>query len=95
MVVEDLFVQFFGGGGGFGGMGGMFGGGMGQCGFFKVCIIYYIYKVFFEDIYCGKIFKLVFQCFIICFKCEGIGGKDGVVKKCFGCDGQGMKIMMC
>lgn len=94
MAAEDLFAQFFGGGGGFGGMGGMFGGGMGQRGPPKARTIHHTHKVSLEDIYRGKISKLALQRSIICPKCEGVGGKDGAVKKCPGCDGQGMKTMM-
>ena len=93
MAAEDLFAQFFGGGG-FGGMGGMFGGGMGQRGPPKARTIHHTHKVSLEDIYRGKISKLALQRSIICPKCDGAGGKDGAVKKCPGCDGQGMKTMM-
>lgn len=96
MAAEDLFAQFFGGGGGFGGMGGMFGGGMGgQRGPPKARTIHHTHKVSLEDIYRGKISKLALQRSIICPKCEGVGGRDGAApKKCAGCDGQGMKTMM-
>ncbi|VUC27150.1 unnamed protein product [Clonostachys rosea] len=93
MAAEDLFAQFFGGGG-FGGMGGMFGGGMNNRGPPKARTIHHTHKVALEDIYKGKISKLALQRSIICPKCSGIGGKEGSVKKCAGCDGQGMKTMM-
>jgi len=93
MAAEDLFAQFFGGGG-FGGMGGMFGGGMNNRGPPKARTIHHTHKVSLEDIYRGKISKLALQRSIICPKCDGLGGKDGAVKRCTGCDGHGMKTMM-
>lgn len=92
MAAEDLFAQFFGGGG-FGGMGGMF-GGMSNRGPPKARTIHHTHKVSLEDIYRGKISKLALQRSIICPKCDGLGGKEGAVKKCPGCDGHGMKTMM-
>lgn len=93
MAAEDLFAQFFGGGGG--GFGGMFGGGgMRNAGPPKARTIHHTHKVSLEDIYRGKISKLALQRSIICPKCEGRGGKEGAVKRCTGCDGQGMKTMM-
>ncbi|KAF4994765.1 hypothetical protein FHETE_9725 [Fusarium heterosporum] len=93
MAAEDLFAQFFGGGG-FGGMGGMFGGGGANRGPPKARTIHHTHKVSLEDIYRGKISKLALQRSIICPKCEGVGGKEGAVKRCGGCDGHGMKTMM-
>ncbi|KAJ4268368.1 Type I HSP40 co-chaperone [Fusarium torreyae] len=93
MAAEDLFAQFFGGGG-FGGMGGMFGGGGMNRGPPKARTIHHTHKVSLEDIYRGKISKLALQRSIICPKCEGLGGKEGAVKRCPGCDGHGMKTMM-
>ncbi|KAH8591303.1 hypothetical protein B0O99DRAFT_598169 [Bisporella sp. PMI_857] len=92
MAAEDLFSQFFGGGGG--GLGGMFGGGMQNRGPPKARTIHHVHKVSLEDIYRGKISKLALQKSVICSKCEGRGGKEGAVKKCAGCGGQGMKTMM-
>jgi DnaJ family protein A protein 2 len=93
MAAEDLFAQFFGGGGG--GFGGMFGGGMTrEQGPKKARTIAHVHKVSLEDIYRGKISKLALQKSVICPKCSGIGGKEGAVKKCAGCDGRGMKTMM-
>ncbi|KAF2099793.1 DnaJ-domain-containing protein [Rhizodiscina lignyota] len=94
MAAEDLFAQFFGGGGAFGGM---FGGGMGgmrETGPRKARTISHVHKVSLEDIYRGKTSKLALQKSVICPKCEGRGGKEGAVKKCTGCDGRGMKTMM-
>ncbi|TVY17783.1 Mitochondrial protein import protein mas5 [Lachnellula arida] len=100
MNAEDLFSQFFGGGsafggGGGGGFGGMFGGGgMQSRGPPKARTIHHVHKVSLEDIYRGKVSKLALQKSVICSSCKGRGGKDGAVKKCAGCDGQGMKTMM-
>lgn len=98
MAAEDLFSQFFGGGGGggMGGFGGMFGGGMGgrDTGPKKARTIHHVHKVSLEDIYRGKVSKLALQKSVICSKCEGRGGKEGAVKTCQGCQGQGMKTMM-
>ncbi|CAM1506533.1 Fc.00g061740.m01.CDS01 [Cosmosporella sp. VM-42] len=94
MAAEDLFAQFFGGGSFGGGLGGMFGGGMNQRGPPKARTIHHTHKVSLEDIYRGKISKLALQRSIICPKCEGLGGKEGAVKRCPGCDGHGMKTMM-
>lgn len=90
---EDLFSQFFGNSGG--GFGGMFGAGMGtQRGPTKARTIHHVMKVTLEDIYNGKVSKLALQKSILCPKCDGRGGKEGSVKKCAGCDGQGTKMMM-
>ncbi|GLI78499.1 type I HSP40 co-chaperone [Penicillium ochrochloron] len=91
MNAEDLFSQFFGGGGAFGGM---FGGGMRDTGPKKARTIHHVHKVNLEDIYRGKVSKLALQKSVICSGCEGRGGKDGAVKECTGCNGSGMKTMM-
>jgi DnaJ family protein A protein 2 len=94
MSAEDLFSQFFGGGG-MGGFGGMFGGGgMRDPGPKKARTIHHVHKVSLEDIYRGKVSKLALQKSVICPKCDGRGGKEGAVKTCAGCNGQGMKTMM-
>ncbi|RPB00862.1 hypothetical protein L873DRAFT_747032 [Choiromyces venosus 120613-1] len=92
MSAEDLFSQFFGGGGM--GMGGMFGGGMQQQGPKRSRDIVHVHKVALEDLYKGKVSKLALQKSVLCSKCDGRGGKEGAVKKCTGCDGLGMKTMM-
>lgn len=90
MNAEDLFSQFFGGGGGpFGGFGGQQSRGPP-----KARTIHHVMKVSLEDIYKGKVSKLALQKSVICSKCDGRGGKEGAVKKCAGCDGHGMKTMM-
>ncbi|KAJ4163202.1 hypothetical protein LMH87_004945 [Akanthomyces muscarius] len=91
MNAEDLFAQFFGQGGG---GGGMHSGGMADRGQRKARTILHTHKVSLEDIYRGKVSKLALQRSIICPKCSGIGGKEGSVKRCTGCDGHGRKFMM-
>ncbi|KAF7128209.1 hypothetical protein CNMCM5793_002751 [Aspergillus hiratsukae] len=91
MGAEDLFAQFFGGGGAFGGM---FGGGMRDQGPKKARTIHHVHKVSLEDIYRGKVSKLALQKSVICPGCDGRGGKEGAVKSCTGCNGSGMKTMM-
>lgn len=93
MAAEDLFAQFFGGGGG-GAFGGMFGGGMRDTGPKKARTIHHVHKVSLEDIYRGKVSKLALQKSVICPVCDGRGGKEGAVKQCSGCQGAGMKTMM-
>ncbi|MCJ1479779.1 Type I HSP40 co-chaperone [Lambiella insularis] len=90
MNAEDLFSQFFGGGG----LGSMFGGQMRDTGPKKARTIHHVHKVSLEDIYNGKKSKLALQKSIICPSCKGKGGKEGAVKTCTGCNGQGMKTMM-
>lgn len=94
MAAEDLFAQFFGGGGLGGGFGGMFSGMSHQRGPTKAKTIHHVHNVSLEDIYRGKVSKLALQRSIICPKCEGRGGKEGAVRKCTTCDGHGMKTMM-
>ena len=93
MDAQDLFSQLFTGGGGFGGM---FGGGMGmrETGPKKARLIHHVHKVTLEDIYRGKISKLALQKSIICPTCDGRGGKDGAVRTCHGCNGDGIKTLM-
>lgn len=47
-----------------------------------------------EDLYKGKVSKLALQKNVLCSKCNGLGGKEGAVKKCNGCGGSGTKTMM-
>ncbi|PGH19193.1 chaperone DnaJ [Polytolypa hystricis UAMH7299] len=91
MNAEDIFAQFFGGGGAFGGM---FGGGMRETGPKKARTIHHVHKVSLEDIYRGKVSKLALQKSVICPGCDGRGGKEGAVKTCTGCSGSGMRTMM-
>lgn len=90
MAAEDLFAQFFGGGS----FGGMFSGMHQNRAPPKAKTIHHIHNVSLEDIYRGKVSKLALQRSIICPKCDGRGGKEGAVRRCAGCDGQGMKTMM-
>lgn len=90
MNAEDLFSQFFGGGG----LGSMFGGGMRETGPKKARTIHHVHKVSLEDIFNGKTSKLALQKSVICPDCDGRGGKVGAVKTCNGCGGAGMKTMM-
>jgi DnaJ family protein A protein 2 len=92
MNPEDLFSQFFQGGGGFGGMFGG-GGGRGPAGPPKAKTIVHVHKVSLEDIYKGKTSKMALQRQIICKTCNGVGGKAGAVKTCTGCDGRGVKTI--
>lgn len=94
MAAEDLFAQFFSGGGLSGGLGGMFGGGMRESGPKKARTIHHVHKVSLEDIYKGKVSKLALQKSVICSGCDGRGGKEGAVRTCPGCQGAGMKTMM-
>ena len=99
MSAEDLFSQFFGGGGAFGGM---FGGGMREAGPKKARTIHHVHKVSLEDIYRGKESKLALQKSVLCPPtdaggCGGMGtrgGDDKLIKDCTGCNGVGMKTMM-
>jgi len=45
-----------------------------------------------EDLYNGKTTKLAVQRDIICSDCNGIGGKEGSVRKCEYCEGTGVQI---
>lgn len=91
MNAEDIFSQFFGGGGAFGGM---FGGGMRDTGPKKARTIHHVHKVSLEDIYRGKVSKLALQKSIICPQCDGRGGKEGAVKTCAQCSGTGTQTIM-
>jgi DnaJ family protein A protein 2 len=96
MDPQDLFSQLFGGGGGgsfFGGGGGGRGGG-GQRGPKKGKDLIHRIKVSLEDLYKGKTTKLALQKHVLCSKCNGKGGKEGAVKACQGCHGQGIKIVL-
>ncbi|BFZ53679.1 Type I HSP40 co-chaperone [Savitreella phatthalungensis] len=95
MNAEDLFSQFFGGGGMFGGGGGPFGGGGGRPrGPQRGKDLTHALKVNLDDLYKGKVAKLALQKHVLCKSCDGRGGKEGAVKQCTGCDGTGVKLMM-
>lgn len=91
MDPSDLFSQLFGGGGGF------FGGGPGggrPRGPRKGKDLVHRIKVSLEDLYKGKTSKLALQKHVLCGKCKGKGGKEGAVKTCQSCKGQGVKIVL-
>ncbi|KAG0039268.1 Type I HSP40 co-chaperone [Podila clonocystis] len=83
---EDLFSHFFGGGGG--GRGGRPSGPR------RGKDVAHGLKVTLEDLYKGKTTKLALQKNVICEKCEGKGGKEGAVKTCTTCNGQGYRVML-
>jgi len=86
---EELFAQFFGGGGLFGGA-----GGQAPRGPRKGRDLVHPIKVTLEELYKGKVSKLALQKTILCLKCKGKGGKEGSIKTCKGCNGTGQKIVM-
>lgn len=89
MDAEDLFSQLFGGGL-FGGGGG--GRSRGPQGPRRGKDMVHHLKVSLEDLYKGKTTKLALQKHVLCSKCEGKGGKEGAVRSCGGCNGQGVRI---
>ncbi|GAA6047380.1 hypothetical protein JCM3770_001275 [Rhodotorula araucariae] len=91
MDPQDLFSQLFGGGGGFFGGGGRGGRPQGPR---KGKDLVHRIKVSLEDLYKGKTSKLALQKHILCGKCKGKGGKEGAVKTCQSCRGQGVKIVL-
>ena len=94
MNPEDLFSQFFGGGGG--GFSSMFGGGMGGMpnrGQPTVRPISHQHKVTLEQLYRGKNSRLRLNKEVVCKTCNGRGGKEGAVRTCSGCGGKGQRIM--
>ncbi|EDO16707.1 hypothetical protein Kpol_1003p12 [Vanderwaltozyma polyspora DSM 70294] len=46
-----------------------------------------------EELYKGRTAKLALNKQILCKGCEGRGGKEGAVKKCSSCGGQGVKFV--
>ncbi|GAA6028268.1 hypothetical protein JCM8097_006948 [Rhodosporidiobolus ruineniae] len=91
MDPQDLFSQLFGGGGGFFGGGGRGGRPQGPR---KGKDLVHRIKVSLEDLYKGKTSKLALQKHVLCGKCKGKGGKEGAVKTCQSCKGQGVKIVL-
>jgi DnaJ family protein A protein 2 len=90
MDPSDLFSQLFGGGGGFFG-----GGGRSRpSGPRKGKDLVHRVKVTLEDLYRGKLTKLALQKSVLCSKCDGKGGKEGAVRTCTGCRGQGIKVVL-
>jgi len=91
MDPQDLFSQLFGGGGMFGGAGGRGGRPAGPR---KGKDLVHRIRVTLEELYKGKTTKLALQKHVICTKCEGKGGKEGAVKQCASCRGQGVKVVL-
>jgi len=87
---QDLFSQLFGGGGGF------FGGGgpSRNQGPRKGKDLHHRVSASLEDLYKGRLTKLALTRHVICSKCSGKGGKEGAVRKCGGCQGRGVKVML-
>jgi DnaJ family protein A protein 2 len=87
-------------GGGGGGMDDLLGGlfGMGrrqqQTGPKKGKPVMHPIKLTLEEIYTGKTTKIAVNRERICTGCNGIGGKEGAVKKCDACKGRGMVMKM-
>lgn len=82
---DDIFSQFFGGG--FGGMGG------GPQRPTRGKDIKHSISCSLEELYKGRTAKLALNKTILCKGCNGLGGKEGKVKKCTGCNGMGMKFV--
>ncbi|GAA5926837.1 hypothetical protein JCM1841_002001 [Sporobolomyces salmonicolor] len=91
MDPQDLFSQLFGGGGGFFGGGGRGGRPSGPR---KGKDLVHRVKCSLEDLYKGKTTKLALQKHVLCGKCKGKGGKEGAVKTCTSCKGQGVKVVL-
>ncbi|KAJ4488259.1 hypothetical protein J3R30DRAFT_3654552 [Lentinula aciculospora] len=89
MDPQDLFSQLFGGGGGFFG-----GGGGGSRGPRKTKDLVHRVHVTLEDLYKGKTTKLALTRNVLCSKCKGKGGKEGVTKTCNGCNGRGVRVTL-
>ncbi|KAK6458994.1 dnaJ class heat shock protein [Scheffersomyces xylosifermentans] len=85
MGADDIFSQFFGGG--FGGMGG------GAQRPSRGKDIKHQISCTLEELYKGRTAKLALNKTILCKTCNGLGGKEGKVKKCTGCNGSGMKFV--
>jgi DnaJ homolog subfamily A member 2 len=71
----------------------MFGGGGAPSGPRRSRDIVHAIKVSLEDLYKGKISKLALKKTILCKTCDGKGGKEGAVRTCDSCRGQGMKFV--
>lgn len=85
MGADDIFSQFFGGG--FGGMGG------GPQRPLRGKDIKHLIACTLEELYKGRTAKLALNKTVLCKGCNGLGGKEGKVKKCTGCNGMGMKFV--
>ena len=78
---EDLFSQFFGG------------GSSRPRGPQKGRDIRHEIPATLEQLFKGRTAKLALNKQLICKSCEGRGGKEGSVKKCTACSGQGFKFV--
>lgn len=78
---DDLFSQFFGG------------GASRPRGPQRGRDIRHEITVTLEELYKGRTAKLALNKQILCKTCEGRGGKEGAVKKCTSCNGQGIKFV--
>jgi DnaJ family protein A protein 2 len=85
---DDIFSQFFGGG--FGGMGGMGGGPQRPT---RGKDIKHSISCTLEELAKGRTAKLALNKTVLCKGCNGLGGKEGKVKKCTSCNGMGMKFV--
>lgn len=76
-------------------MGGMFGGpgGGGPSGPRRSKDIIHALKVTLEDLYKGKTSKLSLKKTVNCKDCKGLGGKEGAVKTCTACKGNGVRFV--
>jgi len=83
---QDLFSHLFGGGGFFGG------GSSRPAGPRKGRDLVHRVAVSLEDLFKGKTTKLALTRSRICTKCDGRGGKEGAVRPCPNCKGQGVKV---
>mmetsp|Transcript_10396 Transcript_10396/g.16972 ORF Transcript_10396/g.16972 Transcript_10396/m.16972 type:complete len:416 (+) Transcript_10396:166-1413(+) len=84
----DIFESFFGGGGFGGRQGSKKGPRRGED------VVHYL-AVTLEDLYKGKTTKLALNKHVVCTTCKGKGAKgDGPVKKCAGCHGSGVKMVV-
>jgi DnaJ homolog subfamily A member 2 len=93
---EEMFSQFFGGGGNpFGGGGGMFGGGMfggNQQPQQEKENINLTLKTELRSIYNNQPINITYDQKIYCKDCEGTGNKNKVSPKCSDCDGKGQIV---
>jgi len=86
---EDIFAQFFGGGG----FSSFFGGG--HRGPQKGDDIVHELSCSLEDLYKGKQTKLAVTRNVLCKKCSGTGTKSGASSgKCKTCDGRGIRVVV-
>lgn len=84
MGAEDIFSQFFGGG---------FGMGGGSRGPTRGKDIKHSISCTLEELYKGRTAKLALNKTVLCKACDGRGGKEGKIKQCSSCHGQGMKFV--